>query len=205
MGMSVVTLTFLVLWMLASFITGWIGYRVLFPVADQSQSTQVKLEQVVMDQTEPPIIEAQEQSYLVQSGDSLSKVAVAKYGCEAAVAPIAELNNISVTDWLYVGQSISLPDSNDFSDSLKKLCHQSTQTETKQDQASTYQVMPGDSLWHIAEQQLGDPFLWFSIYESNRDVLGPDPDVIFPSTVLELPVESAASEQLMSYRYSSPQ
>mgnify|MGYP001025339933 CR=1 FL=1 len=36
---------------------------------------------------------------------------------------------------------------------------------------ATYQVQPGDSLWKIAKDLLGDGYQWTSIYEANRDSL----------------------------------
>lgn len=59
--------------------------------------------------------------------------------------------------------------------------------------AATYQVRHGDSLWAIAERQLGDPWRWREIYTINRGVHQPsggaltDPDVIEPGWILRLP------------------
>lgn len=44
-----------------------------------------------------------------------------------------------------------------------------------------YTVRPGDTLWAIA----GGPG-WVELYERNRDVVGPDPDLIYPGQILEL-------------------
>lgn len=48
-------------------------------------------------------------------------------------------------------------------------------------------VQQGDSLSRIAEDNLGDANQWPSLYEANRDVVGDDPDVIYPGQVLVLP------------------
>ncbi|HEX6076685.1 MAG TPA: ADP-ribosyltransferase [Micromonosporaceae bacterium] len=56
-----------------------------------------------------------------------------------------------------------------------------------------YTVAPGDTLWDIAERELGDPFRWPEIYKLNRGrnqrAGGKlvDPDLIHPDWVLELP------------------
>ncbi|MEG1904893.1 MAG: LysM peptidoglycan-binding domain-containing protein, partial [Bacteroidales bacterium] len=50
-----------------------------------------------------------------------------------------------------------------------------------------YTVVPGDCLWYIAEEQLGDPYRWPEIYEMNRDVIGGNPDLIYPGQVYTLP------------------
>lgn len=57
----------------------------------------------------------------------------------------------------------------------------------------TYRVQPGDSLWAIAARALGDASTdavdgyWRAIYEANRDVVGEDPDLIFPGQTLTIP------------------
>lgn len=52
---------------------------------------------------------------------------------------------------------------------------------------ATYQVKPGDSLWAIAKRALGDGSRWREIYEANRDVIGPDPNVIQVGMTLRIP------------------
>jgi nucleoid-associated protein YgaU len=51
----------------------------------------------------------------------------------------------------------------------------------------TYTVKPGDSLWKIAKLQLGSGSKWESVYEANRETVGPDPNKIFPGQKLVLP------------------
>lgn len=51
---------------------------------------------------------------------------------------------------------------------------------------STYTVVPGDCLWRIAQNLLGDPSLWPSIYEANRDIID-NPNLIYPGQVLKIP------------------
>lgn len=55
-------------------------------------------------------------------------------------------------------------------------------------------VRPGDSLWSIAAQELGADASaeavaarWPQWYAANRDVIGPDPDLILPGQVLRTP------------------
>ena len=52
--------------------------------------------------------------------------------------------------------------------------------------ASEYTVKAGDSLWGIAQQQLGSGLKWNDIYEANKDLIK-DPNKIWPGQVLILP------------------
>lgn len=51
----------------------------------------------------------------------------------------------------------------------------------------TYTVKLGDYLSKIAKEQLGDPLKWRAIYELNKDVIGPNPNVIVPGQKLKMP------------------
>jgi hypothetical protein len=52
-----------------------------------------------------------------------------------------------------------------------------------------YLVAKGDYLQKIASnpQVIGDPASWTKIYEKNKDIIGADPNLIFPHTVLVIP------------------
>ena len=47
-------------------------------------------------------------------------------------------------------------------------------------------VKPGDTLWGIAQQKLGDGSRWREIYELNKDKIE-DPDLIYPGQEFEIP------------------
>jgi nucleoid-associated protein YgaU len=60
--------------------------------------------------------------------------------------------------------------------------------------AGTYTVQSGDSLWSIANDELGDPAAVDAIKELNLTVLkGPDHDVLYPGMKLRLPAKSSNS------------
>jgi len=50
----------------------------------------------------------------------------------------------------------------------------------------TYTVKPGDTLWAIAKKTLGDGGRWREIYNNNTNVIGEDPNRIFPGQVLRI-------------------
>ncbi len=51
-----------------------------------------------------------------------------------------------------------------------------------------YHVQPGDSLFSIAQHFYGDGSKWQQIYDyCNRQVIGPNPDLIRPGEVLYIP------------------
>lgn len=60
----------------------------------------------------------------------------------------------------------------------------------QEEQASggqVYRVKPGDCLWKIAAEQLGEGTRWTELYRLNQDVIGEDPDLILPGIHLLMP------------------
>lgn len=51
----------------------------------------------------------------------------------------------------------------------------------------TYTVKPGDSLWAIARRVYGNGSKWRVIYDANRNVIGKNPNLIYPGQVLRIP------------------
>lgn len=60
----------------------------------------------------------------------------------------------------------------------------------------TYIVQKGDTLWSIATQQLGDGSTWGTVYGQNVDIIGDNPDLIFPGQVLTITKVSIGSETI---------
>jgi len=54
-------------------------------------------------------------------------------------------------------------------------------------EGTSYTVKRGDSLSKIAQRVYGDPHRWPDIYDANRDVLGGNPNLIHPDTVITIP------------------
>ena len=73
----------------------------------------------------------------------------------------------------------------DFSDTdTGKQAAAQAQTQTSE---KTHTVDSGESLWAIAEQELGDGSRWREIYDANKDVIGDNPDLIKPGQTLKIP------------------
>lgn len=56
-----------------------------------------------------------------------------------------------------------------------------------------YIVERGDCLWRVAGQanQYGNPYEWVKIYSASRDIVGDDPNLIFPDQALVIPRNEA--------------
>ncbi|MEM7490910.1 MAG: LysM peptidoglycan-binding domain-containing protein, partial [Pseudomonadota bacterium] len=60
----------------------------------------------------------------------------------------------------------------------------------------TYTIRSGDTLSAIARDQLGSLFEFERIHAANRDVIGDDPNLIFPGDVLTIPCDFNVTEEL---------
>lgn len=54
-----------------------------------------------------------------------------------------------------------------------------------------YEIKPGDTLWKIASDHLGDGNRYPEIFEANREVIQ-DPDLIFPGQKIRIPKDDDA-------------
>lgn len=80
-----------------------------------------------------------------------------------------------------------------------QLSEEVASNEAEHEARETYRVRPGDSLWRIAERELGSGFRWREIYRLNQGKQFPDgrcftdPHLIYAGWVLELPGEPSES------------
>jgi LysM repeat protein/DNA-binding SARP family transcriptional activator len=144
----------------------------------------------------------------VRRGDTLWGLAEQHLGAGSRYREIAKLNygraqpdGRTLTDahWVYPGWVLQLPP--DATGVRQGVVHEpAAGNELAPVVESNYTVRPGDTLWGIAEQHVGDPRRYREIYQLNagrtQDVGGhlADPDVLIPGWVLRLPASDSAAQ-----------
>lgn len=125
----------------------------------------------VTEVSETPALKDLPQTYTVNKGDSLWKIAQSVYGSGYNWIDIAKENKLANPNFLMVGQEITIP-----------------LTEVRQPKTAvtgdTYTVVKGDSLWTIAVRAYGDGYQWVKISRENELS---NPGLIHPGNLLKLP------------------
>ncbi len=120
---------------------------------------------------QPPVTD--NDTYTVRSGDTLWDIAQSQLGNGSRYKEIMTLNGLT-SNVIQPGQVLKLPTGND---------------NTGSGSASTYTVKAGDTLWDIAQNQLGNG----SRYKEIMTLNGLTSDVIQPGQVLKLPTGGASN------------
>ena len=105
---------------------------------------------------------ADENTYVIQTGDTLYAIAVARYGHARFVQTITKANPSVDPDRLRVGDRLVLPKPEE-----KKPAGAPPEPKRQK----VYVVKGGDTLIGIARQMYGDAAMYPKIYEANKDVL----------------------------------
>lgn len=121
------------------------------------------------------------QPYTARAGDSLWKIAEAHLGDGTRFTEIVDLNPRlfpNGPEFLVAGTVLQLP--------------ASEVNAAAEPDGTSYMVEPGDTLWDIADEELGDPTRYDEIFEASDDIVQPDgrtltdPDLIHPGWKLEI-------------------
>lgn len=127
----------------------------------------------------------------VQAGDSLWKFAETHLGDGAQWRTIASLNlgrqlgggviatTASLQNGLQPGWHLLIPTN-------------ASQTPPESATAQHHVVQPGETLSEIAQDTTGNAANWTTLYADNRDIVGDDPNLIYPGEDLSLPTHHRA-------------
>jgi len=114
--------------------------------------------------------------YEVKKGDELYKIAEEIYGDGKKYVEIAKENGVVNPDKIEVGAKLKLP----------KLEKKLAET-IKVNDPTQYKVVAGDHLWKIAVKEYGDGYAWTKIYNTNKKLIGKNPNEIEKGMVLVIP------------------
>jgi nucleoid-associated protein YgaU len=116
--------------------------------------------------------------HVVQPGDTLSGIALRELGSASLWPTIYYANRDQLVNpnWLRVGTVLKIP---------------RTSAAMAAAGARVHVVQPGDTLWAIAKQHLGNPTHWPKVYAVNRHIIR-NPWLIYPGQRVILPVRVAS-------------
>lgn len=141
----------------------------------QQQTGEQQMQQQPGDQpAQPGDANVEAMDYTVQKGDCLWDIAKKRLGDGTKWTEIYKMNADVIganPDLIHTGLELKLPGAD------------ATQTAS----AGQYSVQPGDNLWDIAQEQLGDGTKWGELYKANANVIGDNPRLIMPGQQLSMP------------------
>ncbi|MGQ9925789.1 MAG: LysM peptidoglycan-binding domain-containing protein [Chloroflexaceae bacterium] len=124
--------------------------------------------------------------YVVRAGDTLSGISLRFYGT-TRFAPAIWDANFSVIgsnpNLLRPGQRLVLPRVA----TARPAAPATLPARGPIARQSIYTIQPHDYLRWIALRAYGNELLWPEIYHANRNVIGPDPDLIYPGVRIYIP------------------
>ena len=111
--------------------------------------------------------------YTIESGDSLSSIALAVYGSGTRWVDIAQANPLIDPNRLKVGQEIKLPDLENAR--YRRGTAAADDADDLPRRGASYTVQSGDTLSSVAKQFYNSASKWELIYQANRAAIGDDP------------------------------
>jgi nucleoid-associated protein YgaU len=130
----------------------------------------------------PAAAGAQANVHIVQTGDSLTSLALRFYGNGALWPTIYNANLATIgpdPNLITIGSQLVIPN-------VATAAQAAPVVQVAQVQR-TYTVVPGDVLNVIAFKVYGNHALWPAIYTANRALIGPNPNIIKEGMVLTIP------------------
>ncbi|GAB4426263.1 MAG: hypothetical protein OHK0015_07000 [Chloroflexi bacterium OHK40] len=124
-------------------------------------------------------------AYIVRVGDTLTAIAFRYYGSARYAPAIWEANYAVIganPNRIYPGQRLVLP-----SVTPRPSAPTALPARGPIAQRSYYTIQPQDYLRWMAQRAYGTEVFWPEIYHANRNVLGPNPDLIFPGVRVYIP------------------
>ncbi|MCF4120405.1 LysM peptidoglycan-binding domain-containing protein [Antribacter sp. KLBMP9083] len=178
--------------------------------ATQSGGTTTEAAAAIPTTAETPAPPA---TYTVKAGDSLWRIAAQTLGDGARFKEIANLNygvaqpgggTLDASHWIEPGWVLTLP--SDAAEVVSSSVVTAGTVEGEPDELTTsaggtHTVVPGDTLWEIAEDELGDGTKYPELYEASKDTVQPggahlsDPDLILPGWNITVPGATPTAAQ----------
>ena len=140
--------------------------------------------------------------YVVKSGDTLSEISLKQLGTSTRWKEIEKLNGVSANQ-LKVGLKLRLPmgRTTTAAAASKPVAAAKTIAAKATRAGGAYRVSEGDSLWLIAQRQLGDGSRWAEIAALNSSI---NPDKLVVGTKLSLPTGAAKQKTTVVAKNSTP-
>jgi len=122
-------------------------------------------------------------TYIVKKGDDLWHIAEKFFNSGYNFTDIALENRITNVNVIIPGQELAIPQVEAKKVTVATISQKSTKPAIE---SSTYVTQAGDYLWDIAVRAYGDGYAWPQIYEVNKAVIGPNPDLLPKGVTLNL-------------------
>ena len=136
-------------------------------------------------------------SYTIKSGETLSTIAAHVYGNSRFYVAIMRANPKLDANHLRPGTRITLPDISDVKPGAAQLARE---TQSPDSTGKTYTVKSGDTLYRISKSLYGTGRRADSIYEMNKESIGPDKSHLKLGLILRLPASPTVSGATASTR-----
>jgi nucleoid-associated protein YgaU len=125
-------------------------------------------------------------TYTVREGDTLASIALRFYGNARYAATIWEFNVRVIganPNLIFAGQRLTLP----AIAGTRPVTPAPLPARGPIARRANYTIQPRDFLRWMAQRAYGNEMAWREIYDANRRVLGPNPDLIYPNVTVYIP------------------